>query len=194
VNVRPCGDAAVLLDCESLDEARRWYTAVRDRADAVLGARTVLLRGEPAALGALVATTVPAAIPADTAVRDVEIPVSYDGPDLEAVARHTSLTMREVVEAHTGTPWQVAFAGFSPGFAYLVGGDARLSVPRRVTPRTAVPSGSVALAGGFSAVYPRDSPGGWQLIGRTATAMWDLGRNPPALLVPGVRVRFVEMS
>ena len=194
MNVRPCGDAAVLLDCESLDEARRWYTAVRDRADAVLGARTVLLRGEPAALGALVATTVPAAIPADTAVRDVEIPVSYDGPDLEAVARHTSLTMREVVEAHTGTPWQVAFAGFSPGFAYLVGGDARLSVPRRVTPRTAVPSGSVALAGGFSAVYPRDSPGGWQLIGRTATAMWDLGRNPPALLVPGVRVRFVEMS
>lgn len=194
MNVRPCGDAAVLLDCESLDEARRWYTAVRDRADAVLGARTVLLRGEPAALGALVATTVPAAIPADTAVRDVEIPVSYDGPDLEAVAGHTSLTMREVVEAHTGTPWQVAFAGFSPGFAYLVGGDARLSVPRRVTPRTAVPSGSVALAGGFSAVYPRDSPGGWQLIGRTATAMWDLGRNPPALLVPGVRVRFVEMS
>lgn len=194
MNIRPCGDAAVLLDCESLDEARRWYAAVRDRAEAVLGARTVLLRGEPSALRALIATTVPAATTADTAVRDVEVPVVYDGPDLDAVARCTGLTVREVVEAHTATPWSVAFAGFSPGFAYLVGGDHRLTVPRRDTPRTRVPSGSVALAGEFSGVYPRDSPGGWQLIGRTAIAMWELDRDPPALLLPGVRVRFVEAA
>ncbi|WZH52997.1 MAG: allophanate hydrolase subunit 1 [Nocardioides alkalitolerans] len=127
------------------------------------------------------------------APRTVEVPVTYDGADLAAVARLTGLDEADVVAAHTGTPWRVAFGGFAPGFAYLVGGDPRLrSVPRRAEPRTRVPAGSVALAGGFSGVYPRVSPGGWQLLGRTELAMWDLDRDPPALLAAGTTVRFVD--
>ena len=106
----------------------------------------------------------------------VTIPVHYDGPDLAEVATHTGLTPAEVVAAHTGMPWQVAFGGFAPGFAYLVGGDPRLQVPRHPQPRTTVPAGSVALAGEFSGIYPRSSPGGWQLIGRTDVVLWDPGR------------------
>ena len=116
----------------------------------------------------------------------------YDGPDLSDVARHTGLSEEEVVEAHTGTPWRVAFGGFAPGFGYLAGGDERLRVPRRDSARTAVPAGAVALADRFSGVYPRESPGGWQLIGTTDLPMWDLDRDPPALLRPGVPVRFVS--
>ena len=86
----------------------------------------------------------------------------------------------------------VAFCGFAPGFGYLVGADDRLDVPRRSNPRTRVPAGAVALAGKFSGVYPRESPGGWQLLGHTSVRTWDVRREPPALLVPGVRVRFVE--
>jgi KipI family sensor histidine kinase inhibitor len=122
----------------------------------------------------------------------LEIPVSYDGPDLADVAELTGLSEREVVEAHTGSTWRVAFGGFAPGFGYLVGGDPRLEVPRREESRTKVPAGAVGLAGTFSGVYPRESPGGWQLIGTTKAPMWDLERDPPALLVPGAVVRFVE--
>ena len=100
------------------------------------------------------------------------------------------LAVDDVVAAHTGTRWQVGFAGFSPGFAYLVGGDPRLAVPRRAEPRPRVRAGSVALAGEFSGIYPRESPGGWQLIGRTDAVLWDLGRTRPALLTPGMWVRF----
>lgn len=121
----------------------------------------------------------------------LEVPVSYDGPDLAEVARLTGLTEAEIVEAHTSTTWRVAFGGFAPGFGYLVGGDARLVVPRRESARTSVPAGAVGLAGEFSGVYPRESPGGWQLIGTTSLPMWDLERDPPAVLLPGARVRFV---
>jgi KipI family sensor histidine kinase inhibitor len=112
------------------------------------------------------------------------------------VARLTGMTPDEVVAAHTGTLWQVGFGGFAPGFAYLIGGDERLNVPRQSEPRTRVPAGSVALAGEFSGVYPRESPGGWQLIGRTSenTAdLWDVDRDPPALLRPGMWVQFREV-
>ena len=95
-----------------------------------------------------------------------------------------------VVAAHTGTPWRVGFSGFAPGFAYLVGGDERLAVPRRTDPRTKVPVGSVGLAGEFSGIYPRESPGGWQLIGRTSATLWDIDRDDPALLMPGMWVQF----
>lgn len=121
----------------------------------------------------------------------LEVPVSYDGPDLAEVARLTGLTEAEIVEAHTSTTWRVAFGGFAPGFGYLVGGDARLVVPRRESARTSVPAGAVGLAGEFSGVYPRESPGGWQLIGTTSLPMWDPERDPPAVLLPGARVRFV---
>ena len=118
------------------------------------------------------------------------IDVVYDGADLADVAQHTGLTVAAVVDAHVATPWRVGFGGFAPGFAYLVGGDPRLAVPRRAEPRTRVPAGSVGLAGEFSGVYPRESPGGWQLIGRTDAVLWDIDRTPPALLRPGMWVRF----
>ncbi len=122
----------------------------------------------------------------------IEIPVTYDGEDLGWVAEHCNLSERDVVKAHTGRPWRVAFCGFAPGFSYLVGGDPRLNVPRRGESRVAVPAGAVAIAGGFSAVYPRRSPGGWQLLGHTELPMWDTDADPPARLVPGCQVQFRE--
>ena len=122
----------------------------------------------------------------------VEITVHYDGPDLADVAELTGLSPAEVVAAHTGRRWRVGFVGFAPGFAYLVDGDPRLNVPRRKEPRTSVPAGAVGLAGHFSGVYPRSSPGGWQLIGHTEQHLWDPNRKPPALLQPGAWVRFVD--
>ena len=124
----------------------------------------------------------------------VEIPVHYNGEDLAEVAQILGISPDEVVRRHTGGEWSVAFTGFAPGFAYLAGGDALFNVPRRATPRTKVPAGAVALAGTFSAVYPQASPGGWQIVGVTDTAMWDLERDLPALLQPGYRVRFVDAS
>ncbi len=191
MKVRPSGDRAVLLDCESLDEAQAWFAALHEQVDAVLGARTVLLRGTPAELRRLIAHAEPTEAAAVGSGAEIEISVTYNGDDLNDVAAHTGLTPDEVVAAHTGTPWTVAFGGFAPGFAYLVGGDERLVVPRRDTPRTSVPAGSVGLAGEFSGVYPRSSPGGWQLIGRTDAVMFDVDRDPPALLSPGATVRFV---
>ncbi len=120
------------------------------------------------------------------------VPVVYDGPDLDAVAAHTGLDRAQVIAAHTGAEWTVAFTGFAPGFGYLAGGDPRLEVPRRAHPRTRVPAGSVGLAGVFSGVYPRSSPGGWQIIGTSRIALWDPSADPPALLTPGRRVRFEE--
>lgn len=189
MRLRPVGDRALLLDCDSLDEARGWHAALAD-ADAVMGARTVLLRGEPADLRALVERTAPVDLETVDA-RTVEVPVVYDGEDLDEVASLTGLSADEVVAAHTGSEWVAAFGGFAPGFAYLVGGDPRLQVPRRSDPRTRVPAGSIGLAGEFSAVYPRSSPGGWQLIGRTDLPTWDVRRDPPALVTAGTRVRFV---
>ena len=119
------------------------------------------------------------------------IDVVYDGPDLSEVADHTGLTTAQVIDAHTSTLWRVGFSGFAPGFAYLVDGDARLrGKPRRSEPRTSVPAGSVALAGEFSAIYPRQSPGGWQLIGHSDVVLWDLERPNPALLTQGMWVQF----
>lgn len=194
MRVRNCGDTAILLDCESLDEAQRWYAALEDSSDAVLGAQTVLLRGIPERLRALVARITPAESATNDDQPVLDIPTRYDGEDLDDVAAMTGLSPEEVVAAHTGSVWTVAFGGFAPGFAYLTGGDSRLTVPRRTSPRTTVPAGAVGLAGAFSGVYPRQSPGGWQLIGHTRLAMWDLDRDPPALLHAGHRVRFVAAS
>ena len=120
----------------------------------------------------------------------VVIDTVYDGEDLAEVGELTGLGTDGVIAAHTGQTWTVAFAGFAPGFGYMVGENQLLEVPRRSSPRTAVPAGSVALAGNYSAVYPRRSPGGWQLIGRTGAAMWDLDREQPALAAPGHQVQF----
>ena len=193
------GDAAVLVELADLDavlahaaaiEAAGWPGVV----DVVPGARTVVVTVRPGTdLGALRrAIQTLDVTPIDAADGEtVEIPVVYDGPDLAEVAELTGLDADEVVAAHTGTPWRVGFGGFAPGFAYLTGGDPRLNVERRSEPRTSVPPGAVGLAGEFSGIYPRSSPGGWQLIGRTDAPLWDATRTPPALLTPGAQVRFV---
>jgi KipI family sensor histidine kinase inhibitor len=195
-----CGDAGLLIEVEGLSEVLALAEAIRGGGfdgvlDVVPAARTVLLttaRGtDLAALRrAVLALEVDPAAAAPEG-DPVEIAVVYDGPDLEEVGELTGLGADGVVEAHTGTPWRVGFGGFAPGFAYLAGGDERLQVARRAEPRTSVPPGSVGLAGEFSGVYPRSSPGGWQLIGRTDAVLWDEERDPPALLRPGAEVRFV---
>jgi KipI family sensor histidine kinase inhibitor len=196
------GDRALLVEVGDTAAVLAWLEGLRSArpvgvADVVPAAETVLVVAEDGAdVGALAAAlrgvTPAVAATAGAGGPVVEVPVRYDGPDLADVARLTGLTEREVVAAHTGARWRVAFGGFAPGFAYLVGDDERLHVPRRDTPRTAVPAGAVGLAGPYSGVYPRSSPGGWQLIGTTEVAMWDVGRDPPALLVPGTTVRFVD--
>ena len=204
----PSGERAVLVEVDTLEEVlelhRRLWVDHRAPGllDAVTGARTLLLVVDSAAALGGVRSVAEQALrhltglgdeqPGGNEAADVEIAVHYDGPDLADVAELAGLTPREVVAAHTGQVWRVGFAGFAPGFAYLVGGDPRLDVPRRATPRPQVPAGSVGLAGEFSGIYPRSSPGGWQLIGRTEHVLWDLDRDPPALLRPGLRVQFVD--
>jgi KipI family sensor histidine kinase inhibitor len=200
VKVRAFGDAALLVELDDLDAVLGLAAAVHaERPDGVLdvvpAARTLLLVVEPGtALDAVKrqVTTLSSAsgAPVEANAEPVDIPVTYDGPDLAEVARLTGLDEEGVVAAHTGTPWRIAFGGFAPGFAYLTGGDPRLQVPRRDEPRTTVPAGAVGLAGEYSGVYPRPSPGGWQLIGRTDTVLWDADRDPPALLTPGGTVTF----
>jgi KipI family sensor histidine kinase inhibitor len=194
-----CGREAVLVEVDDLDAALSLYAALRAAdlpgvIDLVPAARTVLIRLDPALTSPAQVRKATAALHLDDTNQadagTVEIPVRYDGPDLLEVAGHIGVTPEEVVTLHTGSTWTVAFAGFAPGFGYLTGGDPRLEVPRRDSPRTRIPAGSVGLAGRFSGVYPSDSPGGWQLIGSTSERMWDLDRPEPALLVPGVRVSF----
>lgn len=202
MNLRRYGDRALLLEVGSTRDVVAWSGAVREAGveglvDVVSGAETVLVVLEGPERIDETARRLSGLSPrsVELATGDVvEVPVVYDGPGLADVARLTGLPVDEVVAAHTGQEWSVAFGGFAPGFAYLVGGDERLAVPRRESPRTTVPAGSVGLAGEFSGVYPRPSPGGWQLIGRTDLPMWDLDRDPPALLVPGTRVRFVAVQ
>jgi KipI family sensor histidine kinase inhibitor len=124
----------------------------------------------------------------------IDVPTRYggeDGPDLASVAAAHDLSERAVIELHASVDYEVLFVGFAPGFAYLGEIPEAIATPRLATPRTRVPAGSVAIAGRQTAVYPFESPGGWQLIGRTDLRLWDVERDPPALLVPGVRVRFV---
>jgi KipI family sensor histidine kinase inhibitor len=195
------GDQALMLQCGSTAEVLAWADALRTAAlpgvvDIVPAARTVLVKLDgPRNQGVIrqrlrkMRVTANEAASADRSA-DVVIDVDYGGPDLAEVASHTGLTTAQVIDAHTGTPWRVGFGGSAPGFAYLVDGDPRLRVPRRSEPRTCVPAGSVALAGEFSAIYPRQSPGGWQLIGHTDAVLWDLERPNPALLTQGMWVQF----
>jgi KipI family sensor histidine kinase inhibitor len=194
-----CGREALLVEVDDLDAALALYAALRTATlpgvvDLVPAARTVLIRLDPAVTSPAEVEKATAGLQVTgqrrTGTSTVEIPVRYDGPDLAEVAERTGLSPDEVVALHTGSRWTVAFAGFVPGFGYLTGGDPRLDVPRRDSPRTRIPAGSVGLAGRFSGVYPSDSPGGWQLIGSTTARMWDLDRPEPALLVPGVEVIF----
>ena len=193
----------ILVELADLDETLALFASLQ--ADPIGGieemvpaARTLMIRFWPEKVDA-------AALAARIGLRDlsakiapsehlVEIPVRYDGEDLGDVAELTGLSVEEVVRRHTESEFTVAFCGFAPGFGYLVGGDPALHVPRRKSPRTRIPAGSVALAGAFSGVYPQASPGGWQIIGTTPVKMWDIDRDPGALFQPGYRVRFFDME
>jgi KipI family sensor histidine kinase inhibitor len=200
VRLRPAGERALLVEVEDLETVHRLHAALRDLdppgvVELVPGYRTVLVVADPARAEVVdeLAAELPdlELPPADkVAGEPVEIPVSYDGEDLPEVAGLTGLGAEEVVRRHTAPEYTVAFLGFSPGFPYLVGLDPALEVPRRDTPRTSIPAGSVALAGNQTGIYPSASPGGWQLIGHTDVALFDPARDPPALLAPGTRLRF----
>ena len=195
--VRPAGDRGALIDVADSATAVNVARALAGRADlvdVVPGHRTVLVtwrRERPHDLDEVVASAAETGVPPD-ADRCIEIPVVYDGPDLDDVARLASLSPEEVVERHAAAEYTVAFLGFAPGFAYLLGGDERLQPPRLSHPRRRVAAGSVAIAGPYSGVYPRESPGGWRLLGHTSLTLFDAGRESPALLQCGDRVRFVR--
>ena len=195
------GDQALLLQFDSTTDVLAWAAAIREAAlpgvlDIVPASRTVLLKlAGPRHQGAVRRRLRTLRVDADTVAtaprqEPTVIDVVYDGADLAEVAERTGLTTAQVINAHTGTPWQVGFGGFAPGFAYLIGGDPRLAVPRRSEPRSSVPAGAVGLAGEFTGIYPRRSPGGWQLIGHTDVVLWDIDRPDPALLTPGMWVQF----
>lgn len=199
----PIGPRTLMVEMEDLDQTLALFDALQ--ADPVPGiaeiipaARTLMIRtatGCPAdaMLAGAILSRQPAkgTKPQPRETETVELPMTYDGEDLGDVARHLGMTEAELIEAHQQVTWQVAFCGFAPGFAYMTGDDPRFDLPRRTSPRTRIPAGSVALAGRFCGVYPQDSPGGWQLVGRTTVPMWDLSRDPPAFLRPGMRCRFV---
>lgn len=191
------GTAALLVepdDAASVLPLASAAAADPDVLEVVPAARTFLVRTAPEAtdrLAARLADLTPhASSPGSHAANEVVLDVHYDGPDLAEVADEIGLTAEDVIERHCGGEYVVAFCGFAPGFAYLRGLDETLHVGRRPDPRTRVPSGSLGIAGEFTGVYPRESPGGWRLLGRTDARLWDLDRTPPALLTPGTRVRF----
>ena len=200
MTLRPAGERGLLVEVDELETVHRLHAALRDLdppgvVDLVPGYRTLLVVAAPdraEALDELAAALPELELPPAEAVagEPVEIPVRYDGEDLPEVAGLTGLEVDEIVRRHTAPEYTVAFLGFSPGFPYLVGLDPALEVPRRDTPRTSIPAGSVGLAGRQTGIYPTASPGGWQLIGRTDVPLFDPGRDPPALLAPGGRLRF----
>jgi len=200
VKVRVAGERGLLVEVEDLEMVHRLHAALRELdppgvVELVPAYRTVLIVADPGqaeALDDLAARLPGLELPPAEAVagETVEIPVRYDGEDLPEVAGLTGLEPEEVVRRHTAPEYTVAFLGFSPGFPYLVGLDPALEVPRRDTPRTSIPAGSVGLAGNQTGIYPTATPGGWQLIGRTEVTLFDPARDPPALLAPGTRLRF----
>jgi len=203
LRVLPAGAAAVLVETEDGEQAQALHAELlRRRAagawpevtEVVPAARTVLVAGlaDPRAFAAEVLRwDVPPLAPGPGT--RVEIPVRFDGPDLAEVAGLWGMSPQEVAATVTGTAFRVAFCGFAPGFGYLTGLPEHLHVPRRATPRTSVPPGSIALAGPYAGVYPRSSPGGWRLVGRTEARVWEPDRVPAALLAPGADVRFTAV-
>jgi KipI family sensor histidine kinase inhibitor len=203
MTIRPAGEHALLVETGTLESAHRLDALLRasplDGIEEIIpGPETVLViapHADRSRLTAHLAALLPAARADDAGQPhrerpEVAVPVNYDGADLEAVAEATGLTADEVVTRHMASDFVVGWLGFAPGFAYLIGLDPVLHVPRLDAPRTSVPAGAVAIAGPHSAVYPSASPGGWRLLGHTTLPIWDVTADPPTLLTPGTRVRF----
>lgn len=197
---RPVGEHGLLIELDGIDDVHRLRASVLavhhdDVVEVVPGLRSPLVVIDPKRTSVSefatfieeleVAGSLDIPVP-----RIVDVPVRYDGPDLHEVAKLTGLRVDEVVARHQAPTYTVAFLGFSAGFAYLLGLDPKLHVPRRETPRSTVAAGSVAIAGELAGVYPRVSPGGWRLLGHADLAVWDLGHDPPAVFAPGDHVRF----
>lgn len=215
----PLGDKAVLadfsptLDLEVNERIQRLAKAIQLRRpawlrDVVPALGSLALHFDRVALGRrrsplelareLIEQCLAGELPKlDEFSRTVELPVCYDAdfaPDLAEVAERCGLSRDEVVRRHAGSPNRVLMVGFVPGHPYIGGLDAKLSVPRRATPRQRVPVGSIATANAQSVVYPFDSPSGWSVIGRTPQRIFDVRRSPPALMSPGDRVKFVPIT
>jgi KipI family sensor histidine kinase inhibitor len=205
LRILPMGERAVLVEVASLEQAVQLHARLSaSRPDGVVdlvpAARTVLVRVEPSRLtlaaakawitGEASPPTRDAASAPSSAPEVVELEVAYDGADLVETAALLGMSAEELVRRHTAARWTVAFTGFAPGFGYLVSSDWSFDVPRLPSPRTLVPRGSVGLAGEFTGAYPRETPGGWRLIGTTSTLLFDEDAASPALLAPGTRVRF----
>ena len=195
VQSTPVGHHALLVEVADADAALSLATWAREASveavEVVPAAASVLFDGvaDVPALARALETWSPAA---GTAAGElVELWVRYNGPDLAAVAERWGMDVETAVERHTSVEYVAAFCGFAPGFSYLRGLPEELAVPRLDTPRSRVPAGAVGLAGAWCGVYPRSSPGGWRILGTTDAVLWDQDRDPPALLAPGTRVRFV---
>ena len=199
--ILPMGDRAILVQTESLDDVLTLHGRLEASRpagviDLVPAARTVLVRVDPAVLSLAAARSWVVRAGADAArtlardTRLVDLDVIYDGADLDGTAALLGITPEELVRRHSSAEWTVAFTGFAPGFGYLVSSDWDIDVPRLETPRTRVPRGAVGLAAGFTGAYPRETPGGWRVIGTTDALLFDPEAERPALLAPGTRVRF----
>ncbi|WP_408896834.1 5-oxoprolinase subunit B family protein [Nocardioides sp. R1-1] len=197
--VLPYGDRAFLLELDDVQQVIGHHAAIVAAApagivDLVPAARTILVQVDLSVrplheVAREVAALTPLSADDERSAPVLEIPVRYDGPDLAEAAAAVGVEVDELIRRHASQTWVAAFTGFAPGFAYLLG-EEEWEIPRRASPRTAVPAGAVALAGPFTGIYPRESPGGWQVVGRTDVALWDLARAQPALIVAGQRVRF----
>lgn len=199
MNILPCGDQSILIET---DHAANLAAALRGHdgiIDIIPSATTVLLALDTGVLSLRDAHDLVHGISLDSEgdaleANTVEIPVLYDGADLQVAADAHSCSIDALISWHTSTTWRAAFGGFAPGFFYLLPEDSTApDVPRRDSPRKEIPAGSVALAGQYSAVYPKVSPGGWQLIGNTDSVMWDIDRIQPSLIAPGDFVRFKQV-
>ena len=202
VRLLPFGDRAVLAEAASVAEVLALHAALAaSRPDGVVdlvpAARTVLVGVDPRILPVAAArawierAAGDTAGPAASTAAVVELPIRYDGEDLSELAALLGVTAEEVAARHAAADWTVAFTGFAPGFGYLVSEEWSFDVPRRSSPRTRVPAGAVGVAGEFTGAYPRQTPGGWQLIGTTTAPLFDPAAETPVLLAPGTRVRFV---
>lgn len=201
MNLHPMGEGALLVELDSPTQAHALRRALLDAPlpgvrELIPGQSSLLIVADPLVLDMeTVAARLPAAKqePASPG-RMHEFSVIYDGGDLAAVAKQVGIDPEELVQRHTAPLYEVAFLGFVPGFPYLTGLDPALRLPRRARPRTRVLAGSVALADGYTGIYPQATPGGWHILGRCDVKLFDATRAEPALLAPGDRVRFMAAS